>query len=204
MDLPSERRQRRLREPEKAANTSEHDNEPHRVDRRARVRVHALPPARSGQRVVAREREHDARRVDALRRARHVLHDDDEAPDREHPALAQHVQEQLAHRERERRPEQVGHGRGREGGGDVQQPAKRCGCADSDEDGDGRGARGVGGLLRYVRSGVVWYESMRENEWERRVRRGSQPVRVHMGDVNASRNAQPPACSSVSNCTRKR
>ena len=72
-DAPSERRERGLGEAEHAADAREDDDEPHAVDGRLRVRVDALPPARAGQRVVARECEDDARGVDDLRGARHVL-----------------------------------------------------------------------------------------------------------------------------------
>jgi hypothetical protein len=80
--------------------------------------VNPLPPARSWERIVSRERKYDTGRVDALRCARDVLHQNvpvnrlrvlgsagwgsyldnyDQAPDGEHTPFSEDVQEQLGH-----------------------------------------------------------------------------------------------------------
>jgi hypothetical protein len=71
---PGERVERGGAEPEQATDASENNHKPNGIYRSARGWVHALEPPRAWERVVAREREHGARRVDALRRAAHELH----------------------------------------------------------------------------------------------------------------------------------
>ena len=115
-----------------------------------------LPPARAGERIIAREREHDARRIDALCGASDVLHDDDEGPNREHSTLPEHVEEELAHGERESGGEQVWNRRCGEGGGNVEQPAERGSRANADENRDRCGAGSVGCFFSNVSRGVVF------------------------------------------------
>lgn len=98
---PSEGGQRRLRESKQAADCSEDHDEPHCIDRCLRAVIDTLPPAAAGEGVIARKREYDTASVDALRGASDELYDDDEAPEREHTAAAEHVEEELGHGERE-------------------------------------------------------------------------------------------------------
>ena len=119
------------------------------------------------------------------------LRDDDKAPDGEHAALPDHVQEQLPHREGEVGAQQSGDRGGREGRGDIEKPPHDLYCGDGDEDGDGCDPRGSCDFFGYVCGGVVCpllvkvcglcYET-----WD------LHPVRAHMGAVKESKNAQPP------------
>ncbi len=113
-DVPSERRERGRREAHEGKDCARAHDEPHRVHRRACTRMDLLPPPRPRECVVPREREHDARRVDALRRASHPSRKDDAAPDGQHALLSEHVEIDLAHGHREVCSDDVGDGGGGE------------------------------------------------------------------------------------------
>ena len=114
-----------------------------------------LPPRRPRQRIIPRERKDNPRRVHALRRPRRIQHDNEDAPDCEHAVLAEHVEVQLAGGDREVRREDRGHGRGREGDSDVEEPAEQGRGAHGGHDCDGGDAGCSCRLFRQVGSGVV-------------------------------------------------